>query len=131
MSNYRLLDWVISKDLPDATLTEDYKQSAFSTRVTLKVGFMIDRKRICSASLVSGPGEGLIYTLDSKTYPLVTSMANHSQRYSFGSKILDLGNQRGMRNTHALGSVLEAVCNTAIAEIANSFDKKKKEVVYR
>jgi hypothetical protein len=73
----------------------------------------------------------LIYTIDSKTYPLISSIANNSHSYKAGTEIVNLGNKAGMRNTYTLHSILQAVKCTALKAIANGVDTEKNKYVYK
>ena len=132
MAKYQLLDWVLSKGLPDAlTASQHFQQSTFSQTVMMEVNFVIDGRAVCQVLLQTGTSDDLLYILDNKTYPLITLLANNPYRYRGGSSIVNLGKKCGMRNTYSLNSVLNAACNTATTAIARSIDHVNRTYGYK
>lgn len=93
--------------------------------------FSVDNIVVCKASVITGQSEDLIYMIDSLTYPTISYIANHPEKYQYGNEIVNLGNKAGMRNTNSLSNVLQAVKFTAIKAIANGVDQKKHKLIHR
>lgn len=69
--------------------------------------------------------------IDSLTYPTISYIANHPDKYKAGSEVVNLGNKAGMRNTNSLSNILQAVKFTAIKAIANGVDQKNHKFMHK
>lgn len=105
--------------------------SSGNDRLQLNVDFSIDQTTVCKSNVITGTSEDLIYSIDSKTYPIISHMANNIHVYEPGSDIVNLGNKAGMRNTYSLLSILQAVRYTAIKAIANGVDRNKNTYIHK
>ena len=100
-------------------------------KLRLDVNIIIDDTNVCHATITSGTTDDLLHSIDSKTYPIISELANSDHEYSSGAGVVNLGTKSGMRVTHSLESILSGIRFTALKAIATGVDRKNKTSAHK